>query len=195
MKDFQTYFYEANKLFEFRVKIADIEPRGPVMEAIKLALDAYQIETISKVKRMPIQNHRDFPKNGPCECYMFDVAVRYPTIVEQIRQLIVERARIPGASVCVYTKAQMEQEEALSDDITDDKESILEQPELKAESAQDAVGEKRLTSFLKELETTKHEIAGKEKSDGKTTNELEQGTISPVGSTKITKPEPKSSAR
>ena len=61
--------------------------------------------------------------------------------------------------------------------------------------AQDVVCEKRLTSLLKELETRKYEIAGTEKVDSKTTNEIPQGTESPVGSTKLTKPEPKSAAR
>lgn len=195
MKNFQNYFYESSKLFEFRVKLAGIEPKGPVMESIKMAIDAYQIETISKIKRLPIQEHRDFPKSGPCECYMFDVAVKYPTIVEQIRQLIVDRARIPGDSVCVYTKAQVEQQEIVDDSVDSKSGSLLEDPELASESAQDVVGEKRLTSFLKELETTKHEIAGKEKATGKTTSELPQGTTSPVGSTKVAKPEPKSFAR
>lgn len=124
---------------------------------------------------------------------MFDVAVRYPTITEQIRQLIIQRAQIPGDKVCVYTQAQMEQEEL---NVAEEaKGSVLEQHELTDELGQDLVGEKRLTSFLKELETRKYDIEGKEKADGKTTNEITQGTTSPVGSTKIAKPEPKSAAR
>lgn len=193
MKKFQAYFYEAGKLFEFRVKLAGVDPKGEIMESIKNALNAYEVETVGKVKRLPIQEHRDFPKAGACECYIFDVAVRYPTITEQIRQLIIQRAQIPGDKVCVYTQAQMEQEELNASE--DSKGAVLEQEELTAESGQDLVGEKRLTSFLKELETKKHEIEGKEKADGKTTNEIPQGTESPVGSTKVAKPEPKSSAR
>lgn len=193
MKNFQAYFFEAGKLFEFRVKLAGVDPKGEVMESIKHALNAYEVETIGKVKRLPIQEHRDFPKMGPCECYQFDVAVRYPTITEQIRQLIVQRAQIPGDKVCVYTKAQMEQQELnVAEEV---KGPVLEQEQLNDVPAQDIVGEKRLTSLLKELETRKYEIAGTEKVDGKTTNEIPQGTESPVGSTKLTKPEPKSAAR
>ena len=48
-------------------------------------------------------------------------------------------------------------------------------------------------SFIKELEkhkTSKFEVAGKEKADGKTTNELPQGTKSPVGSRQNKIPNP-----
>jgi hypothetical protein len=193
MKKFQAYFFEAGKLFEFRVKLAGIDPKGEVMERIKNALNTYEVETIGKVKRLPIQEHRDFSRAGPVEVYQFDVAVRYPTITEQIRQLIIQRAMISGENICVYTKAQMEQEEL--NVAEESKGAVLEQEELTAESGQDLVGEKRLTSFLKELETKKHDIAGKEKAAGKTTNEIPQGTESPVGSTKVAKPEPKSAAR
>jgi hypothetical protein len=193
MKNFQAYFYEAGKLFEFRVKLSGVDPKGEVMESIKNALNAYEVETIGKVKRLPIQEHRDFPKAGPVEVYQFDVAVRYPTITEQIRQLIIQRAQITGDKVCVYTKTQMEQEEL--NVASEVKGPVLEQEQLDDVPAQDAVGEKRLTSLLKELETRKYDIEGTEKADGKTTNEIPQGTTSPVGSTKVAKPEPKSAAR
>jgi hypothetical protein len=193
MKNFQAYFFEAGKLFEFRVKLAGIDPKGEVMERIKNALNTYEVETIGKVKRLPIQEHRDFSRAGPVEVYQFDVAVRYPTITEQIRQLIIQRAQIAGENVCVYTKSQMEQEELNVSE--ESKEAVLEQEEMSSESGQELVGEKRLTSFFKELETRKYDIDGKEKADGKTTNEIPQGTESPVGSTKVAKPEPKSAAR
>ena len=51
-------------------------------------------------------------------------------------------------------------------------------------NAQDQVGEKHVMSFLKSLETTEHEFAAKEKTDSKSTNDLPQGTTSPVGSNK-----------
>jgi hypothetical protein len=75
MKAFQSYIAELNKLYEFKVKIAGVEPKGEVFERIKNALDAYQVETVSNPKRLPIQEHRDFPKLGPCECYLIEVII------------------------------------------------------------------------------------------------------------------------
>lgn len=190
MENFQKYFYESNKLFEFRIKIANVDLTPAVVENIKNAIDAYQVETMGKPKRLPIQEHKEFGKLGPCECHVIDVAVKYPTIVEQIRQLVINRAQINADCVCVYTKDQASQMEAVQERI-DGQGPVLETPELKADAGgQELVGEKRNISLLKELETRKYEVEGTEKADGKTTNELPQGTTSPVGSTKNTLPTP-----
>jgi hypothetical protein len=68
MKSFQSYVFELNKPYEFRIKLATIEPKGEVMEQIKNALNTFQLESISAVKSLPIQEHREFPKYGACEC-------------------------------------------------------------------------------------------------------------------------------
>jgi hypothetical protein len=41
MKAFQSYIAELNKLYEFKVKIAGVNPKGAIFERIKNALDAY----------------------------------------------------------------------------------------------------------------------------------------------------------
>ena len=102
MKAFQTYIAELNTAYTFRVKIAGVEPKGDVLDRIKNALDTYQVESISKPKRMPIQEHREFPKLGPCECYLIEVTVKYPTNPTQIRQVIGARAMIDPTCLCVY---------------------------------------------------------------------------------------------
>lgn len=193
MKNLQAYFFEASKLFEFRVLLAGVDPKGEVMARIKDSINAYQVETIGKVKRLPIQEHRAFPGMGACEVYMFDVAVRYPTIVEQIRQLVIERGQIPAKAVIVYTKQQAEQQDILEEET--EKSPILDNQELPSASSQDLVGEKRLSGLLKELESRKYEIAGNDKTDGKSLDASSIGNTSPVGSTQNKLPEPKSSAR
>ncbi len=193
MKNLQAYFFEASKLFEFRVLLAGVDPKKDIMDRIKDAINAYQVETIGKVKRLPIQEHRAFPGAGACEIYMFDVAVRYPTIVEQIRQLVIERGQVPAKAVVVYTKQQAEQQDII--DEKGEESPLLEKEELESEDGQSLVAEKRLSGLFKELETRKYEIAGSEKADNKSTNELPSGDKSPVGSVKNKLPEPKSSAR
>lgn len=184
MKNFQNYFYEANKLFEFRIKIANCDVTNKeILESIKNAIDAYQIETISEPKRLPIQEHKDFGNLGPCECYVIDVAVKYPTIVEQIRQLVISRAQLNADCVCVYTKNQAENLDMVQERI--DVQGAVIGTELdnnpKAESGQELVGQVRIGSFLKELETRKYEFAAASEATGKTTADLPQGTTSPVG--------------
>ena len=178
---YQNYFYNSKKLYEFRVKLANCEITKDLQEAIKNALDAYEVETISAAKRLPIQEHRDFHQLGACEVHHIDVALNYPTIAEQVRQLIINRARVPSSKVCVYTLNQALQEELVQ--ATIDAQGlngpVIENPELAAVDATAIAGQARVDSLLKELSkmplSDTYEISG----DDKTVN----GTAVPKGTT------------
>lgn len=181
MKSFQTYLYETKKTYEFRIKIANHELDKQTQDRLKSVLEAFQLETISSPKRLPIQEHRDFPKWGPCECYLVDIEVAYPTVPDQIRQLVVERAGIKADCVCVYYKNQHEYTEEAELHGQDQTGALLEEPELKADAGgQDVAGQSRVDSLLKELESRKYDFAATEKTDGKSTNDIPQQTVSPV---------------
>lgn len=189
MKNLSAYFHETEKVYEFQIKLAHVEPKGEILDRIKNALNAFQVESVSPLKRLPIKEHWEFAKEGACECYIIEVGVRYPTIPGQIRQLVSERAGINASWICVKTKAEALNEEAFYDQADDNEEhkgALLNDPNIASESAQDAVGEKRLTSLIKELSaaTRKFEIQGTESSDGKTTNEIPQSNTSPIGTNK-----------
>jgi hypothetical protein len=206
IKNFQSYFFESGKLFEFRIKIANLDMTDDVIQRITDAIDAFQVESISKPKRLPIQEHRDFGKLGPCECVVIDVAVKYPTIVEQIRQLVINRAAVKADCVCVYTKDQYLQEDEVEAKIVSQGEGgpIINNPELKDEpGAQALVGQGRVTSLIKELTDAKNlsknfEVNGNDTNQdkvfqskkGQTTNDVPTGTKSPVGSNKQSVPNP-----
>ena len=195
MKSLHDYIAGRNQPYEFRIKLAKIEPRGDVMERIKHALDAYELDTVSAVKSLPIQEHREFPKWGPCECWQFDVSVNYPTTSVQIAQLIRERAGINPDWVCVYGKQQAEGNDAFEAYGKDHTGALLLDNELKdVPGAQDLVADKRNTSLLKELEKNSPKMvalesdpaltstASKERTKpAQTTNQLSQGTTSPIG--------------
>lgn len=184
MKPYQQYVFELNKVYEYQVKIAGTNPKGEVMERIKNALDAYQVEAVSTAKSMPIQEHREFPKMGACECWIFEVSVKYPTTPEQLRQLIKERAGINPDCVCVWPKNAYEFNEEFEAHGKDHEGALLDQPELKAdEGGQELVGQARRDSMLKELGARTYEFAAKTEATGKTTNQTPAGTKSPVGST------------
>jgi hypothetical protein len=189
MKPFQSYIFELNKPYEFRIKMATINP-ATVMEQIKNALDTWQLESVSAVKSMPIQEHREFPQWGPCECWTFDVKVAYPCNAVQIRQTIKERAQLNPNWICVRTLGEAVDTEEAEAYGKDHEGALLDETELKdAPGAQELVGQVRIGSLLKELESRQFEIAGTDKTDGdkvvttgKTTNDLPQGNVDPVGS-------------
>ena len=191
MKPYQQYVFELNKTYSYQVKIAGTNPKGDVMERIKNALDAYQVEAVSTPKSMPIQEHREFPKMGAVECWIFEVTVKYPTTPEQLRQMIKERAAINPDCVCVWPKDQYEFNEEFEGFGKDHEGALLNQPEMKAaEGGQELVGQARRDSMLKELGARTYEFSAKSEADGKTTNQTPVDTKSPVGSTQVKLPTP-----
>lgn len=201
MKSLTEYIASRNQPYDFRVKIAKIEPKGEIMERIKNALDAYELVSVTPAKSLPIQEHVEFPKWGACECWQFEASVAYPTITTQIRQLIVERAGINPEWVCVYGKQQAEDNDAFEAYGKDHEGSLLLDSELKdVAGAQDLVGDKRTDSLLKELDAQSPKLTGFKEPKltsqrasertpaAQTTNALSQGTKSPLGSQQNTLP-------
>lgn len=196
-QNYQNYFYNSKKLYEFRIRLANYDCGKQEIELIKNALDAYEVETMTAPKRLPIQEHRDFGKLGACEVHHIDVALNYPTIAEQVRQLIINRACVPANQVCVYTLNQAQQEDLVQETIDSRAEGgpIIENPELVAPAQGDIAGQKRVDSLLKELskhslnkaftvDGTDNTVGGeKQSSYGKTTNDTPIGDKSAIGTT------------
>jgi hypothetical protein len=182
LKPFQTYIFELSKPSEFRIKLAGVNPTGETMDRIKNALEAYQLESVSAVKSLPIQEHREFPQwGGPCECWQFDVKLAYPTTNIAIRQIIKERAGINSDWICVRNlneAVDTDEAEALGQD---HEGALLDETELKdAPEAQALAGQSRIGSLLKELESRKFEFAAEGEKTGVMSAD-KTGTTSPIG--------------
>jgi hypothetical protein len=194
MKSLHDYIAERNSNYAFRIKVAKQNPKD-IMEEIKNALDAYQLVDITAPKSLPVQEHREFPKWGPCECWQFEATVAYPTTQVQIAQLLKERTGMQAEWVCVYGKQQADDNDAFEAYGKDHEGALLLDDKLQdVASAQDLVAEKRKDSLLKELDAQSPKLTGfkdpkltsqqaSEKTPAaKTTNQLPQGSKSPVGS-------------
>ena len=194
MKSLHDYIAERNSNYSFRIKVAKQDPKD-IMEEIKNALDAYELVDITTPKSLPVQEHREFPKWGPCECWQFEATVAYPTTEVQIAQLLKERTGMQAEWVCVYGKQQADDNDAFEAYGKDHTGSLLLDNELKdVPGAQDLVADKRKDSLLKELDKTSVVLEGPgepelsttqgkwKNNSAQTTNELSQGTKSPVGS-------------
>ena len=183
MKPFQQYIAELNRPHEFRIKMANVNPKT-VIEQIKNALDTYQLESISAIKSLPVQEHREFPNwGGPCECWQFDVTVAYPANTVQIAQVVRERAQINPDWLCVRNLHEAEYtDEAETPNVDAKKGALLDQDNLGGPTeGQSLAGQTRIGSLLKELESRKFEFARDSKEAGKTTNTTPVGDASPIG--------------
>jgi hypothetical protein len=195
MKSLQAYIAERNTQYDFRIKVAKQDP-NEIMEEIKNALDAYELVSVTKPKSLPIQEHREFPQWGSCECWQFEATVAYPTTAPQIAQLLKERTGMQAEWVCVYGKQQADQNDYAESLGKDHSGALLLDSELQdVPGGQELVGEKRKDSMLKELDKQSPKMialesdpaltstrASERTKAAQTTNQLPQGAKSPVGS-------------
>jgi hypothetical protein len=182
MKSFTEYLTESHRQYGFRVKIAGHELDKDMLDRVEQGLTAYDLADISKPKRLPIAHTNEFHKLGAVERHVFDIKTNYPANPPMIAQNIHNSTGIPLGNIMVIDP-NSDNEGAI---VHEPGEPLLSNTDLvdDVKNAQDQVGEKHVMSFLKSLETTKHEFAAKEKTDSKSTNDLPQGTTSPVGSNK-----------
>ena len=195
MKSLHDYIAERNSNYAFRIKVAKQNPKD-IMEEIKNALDAYELVDITTPKSMPVQEHREFPKWGACECWQFEATVAYPVTSPQIYQLLRERTGMQAEWVCVYGKQQADDNDAFEAYGKDHEGALLLDSELKdVPGGQDLVGDRRKDNLLKELDAASPKMVALESDadlvstrstertkPAATTNQLPQGSKSPVGS-------------
>ena len=194
MKNFITYLSESQKTYEFRVKIANIDP-AEKMDRLETAMEAYGLESLSKPRRLPImESDIDFPSFKNCQIYLMDAVLRYPCNDQQLRACIAERAGIPAANVFVVPKNHPEEIWRWNEDGSSELrefvkgESVLDKPyEENPEATKAGDAYAKAESILKELSKPEAVVEGKDENpegnEGKTTNELPQNEKSPVGST------------
>jgi hypothetical protein len=190
MKNFLNYLEQSQKTYEFRIKIANIDP-AEKLTMLESALNAYGLESLSKPKRLPLkESDVDFPNHGTVELYLMDAVLTYPCNEYQLRTIIAERAGIAQANIVVVPKNHPEEQRRWNeDDASDIKEykqgeAVLDKPyedNPEAKKAGDAYAS--FNSILKELTEIKLEEAeGGSTPEAKTTNDLPTGDKSPVGS-------------
>jgi len=186
MKPFKAYLTESHRTFDFRIRLA-CELPDDLLGKIKTVLEAYKLESITKPKRLPIQENPEFPNMGPVEIHIMDATFHYPCNDEQVRTLIAERSGINLACVKVTPKNSpyeaakegLEQSNLNGDVVLTKEEMVAAKPEA------GLVGDARVPNLIKELEETRkyqyEQATGGATPVAKTTNDLPVGKTSPLG--------------
>lgn len=158
MSTFKEYLSESVKTYEFKIKIAGDLPEG-FDKAMKTALMKYDCASISKGKRIPIQESPlDFPEMKNTHVTIFDVVCRYPVSTQSLTEYLADQLMIARGGIRVRSARE---EEIIEDNleamnrIGTSTEAILNKP-YETESAQDQVGDKKVLNFLKELGKISH---------------------------------------
>jgi hypothetical protein len=154
MKKFKDYLTESTKTYSFRVRLADCDCNGELMDKIEQALSAYKLSDITKPKSMPIARCNEFYNLGPIGRHQFEATTMYPANPPLVQQAIHNSTGIPLTHIYVTTSSADEQDVLEELPPKAGGQALLSDPELKQAdtNAQDHVGLKKIDSLLKELE-------------------------------------------
>jgi len=161
MKPFTEYFAHSKPRYEFTVRIANCDFTSDMKSRLESGLGAYVVESIGAAKRLPVKEYVEFAGIGPCDVHLIEVAVRYPVVSDQIRQIVAERLGIAARQVFVRSMGEEQNFVPVAEPKKAKDGSVLSNPDLEATSGQSLVGQSRVDSMLKELQSRRHEIAGK----------------------------------
>jgi hypothetical protein len=161
MKPFSKYLKESQeeKKYSFKVKVAGDLPDN-CEDCMETALQKYQVSKFTKGKSTPIQaTLKEFPNVKNASMTVFEVELDYPATSAVLTELL---ANSTGVSRdCIHVRTPMEEAnfEIETEHLADDAEkgkAVLTQDYPK-ENNQGMVGEKHISSFLKDLAKVRKE--------------------------------------
>ncbi len=183
MKTFAQYITESKKTYAFKVKVAG-DLADDFNEKLNVALEKFAVVNMSKGKRTPIQEvPLDFPTLKNTNVTIYDLEIAYPTTSEVLENYISQMVRYPLHCIKVVTAnaPSEEYQHAMQKKHAD--KALLQTEELESQCGQDLVGQKRITSFLKDLAASAKTRAHKDQPSEKPAEiPQESASKSPVGS-------------
>jgi len=163
MKSFKSYLVESEQTYKFRIKMAE-KGDEEIMNALETALEKYEVASISKPKKTPIQEHpMDFQTLNNAEVFIMDAELKYPVTAHQLYEYITQTVGVPASHLVVINSDHPEEiarEEAIKEE-GDEYSAKLDDPDYKDAKdvkAEDSFGDKYNENMLKGLETRKYEF-------------------------------------
>ena len=163
MKSFKSYLVESEQTYKFRIKMAE-KGDDEIMNALETALEKYEVASISKPKKTPIQEHpMDFQTLNNAEVFIMDAELKYPVTAHQLYSYITEVVGVPASHLVVINSDHPEEiarEEAIKEE-GDEYSAKLDDPDYKDAkdtNAEDSFGDKYNENMLKGLETRTYEF-------------------------------------
>jgi|TARA_B100001094_G_C18090907_1_gene750365 hypothetical protein len=195
MKSFKSYLVENEQTFNFRIKMANVLS-DDMMNALETALEKYEVSSITKPKKTPIQEHpMDFQTLNNAEVYIMDAELKYPVTADTLYRYISEIVGVPESHLVVINSDHPEEiarEEQIEIE-KEPKESLLDNNEESDYPKQESLtGDEYNENMLKAIESRKIEYAAvfadKDKVDYSGPDFAKEG--SSVSSANTTKPMP-----
>lgn len=153
MKSFIEYLVESQeeKIYSFKLKVAGELPDN-FEDVVENCMKKYECCKFSKSKTVPIQeNLPDFPDLKNLEVSVYDIECKYPTTSSVLTSYIAEHTGMPLNAVKVRSLREEEAATIEENPETSSGKPLIGQCDFPKVNHQDIVGEKHMSSFLKEL--------------------------------------------
>ena len=185
MKTFHQYIVESERTYNYRIKILGDVPAGFVKN-LEEKIAQFDVVSMSRPKTTPVQKLiKDFPGEENQSMTFVDVDFRYPAIEPQIKQL----AQLLGFNPNHIAMQTREYDEGISKEISSieaQNKDLLANTDYPAPTAEQRALKKDYSigpydhAVLKNAYRSDFTVAGGKTPPAKTTNEIPQGTTSPM---------------
>jgi hypothetical protein len=159
MTSFIKYLKEEaeKKKYAFKIKIAGDLPEH-CEDTMETALQKYQVSRFTKGKSTPIQSELlEFPNVRNMSMTVFEVELDYPTTSPVLLELISSNCGIDRSCIRVRTPLEEEDLSQAADDKKKTDKPLLAQDYETDKEGQKLVGEKYVSTFLKDIAKTNKE--------------------------------------
>lgn len=189
MKTLHQYLVESERTYDYRIKIVG-EVAPDFVKGLEEKLKQFDIVKISKPKTTPVQKLlKDFPNEVNQSVTSIDVSFRYPAIEPQIQQLS-QLLGVKPDHVRLFTVQYADGINKEISDIEAENKDLLKDTDYPAPDAeqqhlkQDYSGDPYKHDALRNSYRTDFTVAGGKTPAAKTTNDIPQGTKSPMSNIK-----------
>jgi hypothetical protein len=193
MKSLTHYLTESARTYSFKIKIAVDSLTDEQIDAIEQQLQAYKLVNISKPKRLPIQqNPLGFEHLGAVTVQAMEAELAYPATDVQVKEAVRLGCKCAGNHIYVGSEAQEQDTVRLDLDEKDGKPILMQDYDKSDPKVKELYGDENIKIILKDFDSKKrkYEFEVVNNTEAKSTNDLPQGKMSPVGSTQNKIPDP-----
>lgn len=189
MKPFARYLAESERTYNYRIKVVGEVPEG-FYKSLRDKCAQFDVVKMSDPKNTPVRKViPDFPAFPNQPMSIVDVEFKYPAIEPQIKQLAQLLGLDPNRIVMMTTPYE-ESLDVENNKIEDQNKDLLDDPSYPApDREQKALSKDYATGpydhdVLKNAYKSDFTVAGGKTAPAKTTNDLPQGTKSPISNIK-----------
>jgi len=153
MKSLKEYIVEnfEEKKYAFKIKVAGDLPEN-CEDCMKSALNKFDVSKFSKVKTTPIQPKLlDFPDVENSQVTIWEAELNYPTTSAVLRNYLAAETGVNETRIRVRSPAEEAESEINAEHFEDKKKEALLNQDYEKSNNQGEVGQKRISSLLKDL--------------------------------------------